>query len=355
MKPQCLLVVVVALASFASGQTKSGVAAPFTISWTEGKCIGCKTAFELGRIQFISRREAWAVGYSYPPPGAEGSGDFIVVHTSDAGRTWREVPQTHEHAGDPDGPPAFSFLDAARGWIAWWNPADDPKMIRTGDGGQHWQDVSQQPLGTLRFIDDNREYGTSGNKFLRTLDGGHNWMETDIPHLRSIDRMFFLAPELGWIAGTDGKDFSVFRTSNGGREWEESRTTPPKELAEVRDVFFLSGNRGWLITLHLNDSGTYLFSTVDGGKNWMPEPDLSFQGKGKWAGIVRFVSEKKGFIFESAEVSRHSLIHTADGGAHWNKQTLPRSVHDCQVFEGDLLCSSGDWPSGFQILTLHPK
>jgi hypothetical protein len=39
--------------------------------------------------------------------------------STNAGRTWREVPQTHQYAGDLGGPPAFSFLDAMRGWIAW--------------------------------------------------------------------------------------------------------------------------------------------------------------------------------------------------------------------------------------------
>jgi photosystem II stability/assembly factor-like uncharacterized protein len=346
-----LVFVVAGVASVGYGQGKLTESAPFTLSWIEGKCVGCKIAAGLGRIQFVSRSEAWAVGCSYAPPGSQGAGDFIAIHTKDAGRTWREVPQTGQHAGDADGPPAFSFLDAVRGWIAWWNPADEPKMIRTRDGGQHWQDVSQEFLQKVRFFDDSRGYGTEVTKFHRTNDGGRTWTETQIPHVRFIDRMVFLTPELGWIAGTDGKDLFVLRTTNGGLDWEESRTTPPKELAEVRDLFFLDQNRGWLITWHSNDTGTYLFSTVDGGRNWAPEPDSSFQGKGNWAGVVRFVSRGSGFVF--VEAKRHGFLYTTDGGAHWYKQALPRFVYDCQVFEGDLLCSSG--PSGFGLLTLHPK
>jgi photosystem II stability/assembly factor-like uncharacterized protein len=178
------------VASVAFGQGKPDTIVPFTLAWSEGKCVGCKTASQLGRIQFISRSEAWAVGYSYPPPGAQGAGDFIVVHTKDTGHTWREVPQTRQHAGDEDGPPAFSFLDSARGWIAWWNPADEPKIIRTRDGGQHWREVSQEFLQKVRLFDDNNGYGAAVTKFLRTSDGGRNWTETQIPRLRFIDRMF---------------------------------------------------------------------------------------------------------------------------------------------------------------------
>ena len=214
-----LFLAALCVASSCHTQSKSEGRPSFSLSWTEGKCVGCKTAFELGRIQFTSRNAGWAVGCNYPPPGAQGSGDFIVVHTTDAGHTWTEVPQTGQHAGDADGPPAFSFLDAARGWIAWWDAADEPKMIRTMDSGKHWQQSSHQFLQKMRFFDERRGYGAETSKFLRTADGGRTWTETQMPHLRFIDRMFFLTPELGWIAGTDEKSFIVYRTTNGGRDW----------------------------------------------------------------------------------------------------------------------------------------
>ena len=336
------------------GQNQKTAKTPFALTWSKGTCLGCKIAAGLGRVQFVSRKDAWAVG----PKGDLGGGNFVVVHSTDAGRTWREVPQTHQYAGDPDGPPAFSFLDAMRGWIAWRNTTDDePIMIRTRDGGQHWQDVSQEPLQRIQMVDDSRGYGTVAEGFFRTNDGGHSWVEAKIPDIAFIDHMLFLTPELGWISGTagvDGKDFFVFRTVNGGRDWEESRTTPPHGPAGVRDLFFLDEQRGWLITWGYKDDGTYLYSTVDGGKHWMPDPDQSFQGKGMWAGVVRFTSRERGFVFFVADGDhgQAGLVHTTDGGIHWYKQALPRPVYDCQVLEGDLLCSS---LPGFRLLTVHPK
>jgi len=290
--------------------------------------------------------------------GEQGAGDFIVVHTKDAGRTWRELPQTNQYAGDSDGPPAFSFLDPEHGWIA-WSPSVEAELVRTQDAGLHWRHVSppkysQQSFQRIQFFDENDAYGTEVTTFFRTHNGGHTWTQTQIPHLRFIDRLLFPTPETGWIAGTDGQDFYVFRTTNGGCDWQESRTTPPRAPDSVRDLFFLGQDRGWLITWHHNDEGTYLFSTIDGGRSWTPEYDLSFQGKGKWASVVRFVSEKKGFVFVR-EDDGDKLVYTTDGGAHWLSQALPRSVYDCQLFEGDLLCSAGNSPSGFWLLTLHPR
>lgn len=334
------------------GQDQKAASAPFTLTWSQGRCIGCKTAAQLGKVQFVSREDAWAIGGS----GARASGPFIVVHSTNAGRIWREMSQTYQYPGDPDGPPAFSFLDLMRGWIAWWDATDDePKIISTRDGGQHWMEVSQQTLQRMHMVDDNRGYGTLAKEFLRTNDGGHSWVETKIPDITFIDHLFFLTPELGWISGTagaNGKDFFVFRTVNGGRDWEQSRTTPPEPPERVRDLFFFNEQRGWLITWNHNDEGSYLYSTIDGGKHWSLDPDLSFQGKGKQAGVVRFATRERGFVFMMERTGQSRLMYTMDGGTHWFKQALPRLVYDCQVFDGDLLCSSAP---GFHLLTLHPK
>src|SRR5580704_1667374 len=157
------------------------------------------------------------------------------------------MPETRQYAGDPDGPPSFSFLDAARGWIS-WGAADEPKMIHTRNGGRHWQDLSDQFLQKVHFFDDSHGDGAVVTNFLRTSDGGLSWTTAKIPHVRFIDRILFLTPDIGWLAGADGKDFIAFRTINGGRDWEESRTAAPKGIVLVRDLFFLDRERGWLIT-----------------------------------------------------------------------------------------------------------
>ena len=345
-----MMFVLAELVSVGYGQDQKAANTAFTLTWSEGKCLGCKVAARLGEIQFVSRSEVWGVGSEDHLGGV----NTIVVHSTDAGRTWREVPQTLQYT-DPDARLAFSFLDAARGWIAsWGNLAGEPEMISTRDGGQHWQSVSQQFLQSMQFTDDSHGYGTLADKFFRTNDGGRSWVGTKIPDLRFIDRMFFLTPDDGWIASTtgmDGKDLLVFRTVNGGRDWEESRTTPPQPPEQVRDLFFFDQQRGWLTTWNSNGEGTYLYSTADGGRHWTPDPDLSFQGKDKMANVVRFASRERGFVF-FLEGGQNRLAYTMDGGRHWYKQALPRYVDDCQVFEGDLLCSSAP---GFRLLTLHPK
>jgi len=98
------------------------------------------------------------------------------------------MPQTQQYPGEPEGPPAFWFLDALRGWIAWRSATDDePKMINTKDGGQHWQRVSKQFLQRMQFIDESRGYGTVAEEFFRTNNGGRSWVQTKIPDIGYID------------------------------------------------------------------------------------------------------------------------------------------------------------------------
>ncbi|MBZ5636016.1 MAG: hypothetical protein LAO55_23050 [Acidobacteriia bacterium] len=347
-KPVAMMFVLAELVSVGYGQDHKAVGTPYALTWSEGKCLGCKNAAWLGEIQFVSRSEVWGVGKK----PVLNEVNTIVVHSTDTGRTWREVPQSQQYT-DPDGRLAFSFLDAARGWISRRDPdTREPEMISTRDGRQHWQSVSQQFLQSMQFVDDSHGYGTVAEGFFRTNDGGRSWVETKIPYIRFIHRMVFLTPDNGWIAGIDGKDLLVFRTVNGGRDWEQSRTTPPQQPELVRDLFFFDQQRGWLTTWNHNDEGTSLYSTVDGGKNWTPDTDLSFQGKGNQANVVRFTSRERGFVFFLEGKGQSRLAYTTDGGTHWHKQALPRFVYDCQVFAGDLMCSAG---AGFGLLTLHPK
>jgi photosystem II stability/assembly factor-like uncharacterized protein len=356
-----LLLATAVLLAVVHSQPVSFSGVPFVLSWSEGECVGCGIARSLGHIQFTAPMEAWAEGINFSQNG-EGTGDYVVVHTKDFGRTWAEVSGTAQHGSSP----SFSFSDAANGWISSWNPAEEPRTIHTADRGAHWQDVSTRFVQEMRFLDGAHGYGADGTKFLSTTDGGRSWSEAQIQHLRLIDSLVFLSAEVGWIAGVEGTDFLVFRTADAGRTWSESRTAAPEHLSSVRDLFFLDQRRGWLITWHTNNDGSYLFMTADGGRTWTPVKDESFQGKNKWAGVVRFISASTGFVFETERPSpggakaasapvQSILIYTRDGGAHWSRQALPRPVYECQTFEGDLRCGAGGERSALAVLTVHPR
>jgi photosystem II stability/assembly factor-like uncharacterized protein len=272
--PVAMMFVLAELVSVGYGQDPRAANTPFTLTWSEGKCLRCKIAVRLGEIQFVSRREVWAVGSEDHLGGV----NTVIVHSTDAGRTWREVPRS-QHYTDPDAQQAFSFLNVARGWVVSENLRGEPQIISTRDGGQHWQRVSRQFLNIMQFVDGNHGYGTTGDGFFRTDDGGRSWVETKIADVTFVEQMVFLTPDNGWIAtttGMGGKDFLVFRTVNGGSDWEEFRTTPPQPPERIRDLVFVDQHRGWLTIWNFNGEGTCVF------------PRLTEEGIGRRILIYRF-------------------------------------------------------------------
>ena len=251
-------------------------------------------------------------------------GEFVVVHSTDAGRTWREVPQRQQYP-DPDARLAFSFLDATRGWIAWWNAtADEPKMIGTRDGGQHWQSVSQQFLQRIQMVDDSRGYGTLAQEFFRTNDGGRSWVETKIPDIGFIDHLFFLTPELGWIsgaAGVSGKDFFVFRTVNGGTRLGRIPNYPS---TDNRLRYAISSSS--INSAAGSSPGITVTTTVPICIPRLTEESIGcrtliHRSKGRASRQASFdlPPEKEALSF-FLKAGKTGLCITMDGGTHWYKQ-----------------------------------
>jgi photosystem II stability/assembly factor-like uncharacterized protein len=170
--------------------------------------------------------------------------------------------------------------------------------------------------------------------------------------------MFFLSQSMGWLAGSDGDDAVILRTSDGGVHWEESRVHTDRKVAEVRDVHFLNAQQGWLITWHSAEEGTHLFRTQDGGVTWKADPDKGFQGPHYRLAGVRFIGDKFVFAFGRQEAGgskdKGMLVYSRDGGDHWQKFDMPRRIYDCQAVEGNLLCSALSGDTGLWLLKVHP-
>ena len=57
-KPVAMMFLLAELVSVGYGQDPKTANTPFTLTWSEGKCLGCKNAAWLGEIQFVSRKRS---------------------------------------------------------------------------------------------------------------------------------------------------------------------------------------------------------------------------------------------------------------------------------------------------------
>jgi photosystem II stability/assembly factor-like uncharacterized protein len=90
-------------------------------------------------VNMLDATTGWAVG------GLEGIGDH-VLRTGDGGHTWRDVtPPEPASAGDESDKIAIgSFLDADTAWVTYsyldfFKLPVAPTVWRTGNGGQTWE------------------------------------------------------------------------------------------------------------------------------------------------------------------------------------------------------------------------
>jgi photosystem II stability/assembly factor-like uncharacterized protein len=289
------------------------VSPPFTVIWSEGKCINCKVAVDLAEVQWVNHNEAWAIGSGFPPQGAP---DYIVVHTVDAGRSWREIAHTWQHAG----PPAFSFLDTSHGWFSCWNvycTNENPglEVRRTSDGGRHWQIATEETAVLAMTFSDVRngiahEFGVADTGgIVRTTDGGRTWIKVEIPHLKKVGTMDFPSGQIGWITDREGADLLLFRTLDAGHHWEERRMSIPSDWPEVGEISFIDQDHGWIVLKRSKGDELRLIATKDGGGTWLPIALPPVQNFAWWSDVVKFLSDQVGFIFWlSAGIGESSQI-----------------------------------------------
>jgi photosystem II stability/assembly factor-like uncharacterized protein len=253
-------------------QEQSSKTQPFTLTWVKGECRHCPIARQLSKIRFVSKTEAWGIGFLWNYRG-QGSGDYVIVHTVDGGRIWKELSTSSVHAVEP----SFAFLNPKVGWISYLHSSGEDIAKHTVDGGKHWK-THQSGGQFIKFFNEREGYGygfckTERQCFFRTTDGGRSWTESWLPEIKFVDNAFFLNSQTGWIAGMNGEEAFILRTVDGGLHWEAARVDAGPGVANIRDVFFLDDCRGWLISWAFNEDGTRLFRTRDGGKTWEADDD----------------------------------------------------------------------------------
>ncbi len=341
-------------------------AQPFDITWTKGACPRCKMAKFLDAVQFTTPQDAWARAcrQAWLRPGAvTGQRPFCtVVHTTDGGLTWKEMPQIRQYPGPIAGfwMPAICFLNPKEGWVS-ADSAVDSGLFHTTDAGGHWELTSAEGYENLTFLNPTLAFSTSrgqnrADMLRRTTDGGRHWTQIEIPPSGLIERIFFLNPKTAWLAGD-----RILQTVDGGEHWTPAGTVPKHDA--ILDLTFIDASRGWLI-VELNAASRQLYRTTDAGKTWTPEPALP-DVSGRNPACVR--ASRDGTIFAFFERGATQLF-SRDAGAHWQTFSLPTptgaklppDIRACTPLENDLLCTAAneyflrppytDEPPGFYVL-----
>ena len=142
--------------------------------------------------------------------------------------------------------------------------------------------------------------------------------EARINDATNLQHAQFLDPNTGWVASKE----SLFKTTNGGKTWQQLNVNIPAE-SSITSFFFTSKETGWLaVVSKIEEEGfsSRLLVTNDGGNTWTERQSFPNEVE---VNVVRFQDAKTGFVAGSKTVKRGTLIleifltRTTDGGASW--------------------------------------
>ena len=261
-----------------------------------------------------------------------------------------------------------------------WAVAGSPRgyiVLRTENGGRHWQNVS--PAGFTRHAPYDRNediYDSSvGSAFLdtqfgwvavvgqvhghaamrvdKTLDGGRHWGHTHFPvqnvgesvNVQFIDRRhgFILAlsdPAAGLM------EKQVYRTGDGGMHWQRM-SRPDREGKESYAFYptgmtFRSAVEGWVTATYHGEPDAPFMHTRDAGRTWhvqpLPVPWIYDDGYADTEPPQFFGPRARQGVFVARLVNNNhpksgrvetGFFATRDGGRHW------RLMHPVPVRDGD--------------------
>ena len=265
------------------------------LTWEQqGMSLGDPVMFNAVSV-VKENHKAWAVGY----------GGFILK-TNDDGATWEK-----QQSGTVFNLTSVHFFNADHGIAV----GEASQILETTDGGEHWDKISTPVLGSftdLFFQSPTRGWITARGVIIETKDGGISW---DINYVTNSNinllHVVFSDSLHGWAVGWGDNGLGLyahmFRTRNGGVDWETEDFTGPA----INSVSFPDSLHGWMC----GDNGR-IFTSLDGGATW----EEFIYDQYVYFNAVQFQDSLHGWIVGDASPRSFYggiALYTDDGGETW--------------------------------------
>lgn len=218
-----------------------------------------------------------------------------------------------------------------------WASGSGGTVLRTRDGGQHWQaaavpGATDLDFRSVRALDDRTAWVMSSgpgaaSRIFKTTDGGAHWspLYTNPDASGFFDALAFWDARRGVVLGdpVDGQ-FVILTTADGGQTWQRRKLPPalPGEGAfaasnscmvvrAAREVWFGTGG----------PAGARVFHSSDGGEHWdVARTPLRRDGAGAGIFSVAFADLRGvavGGDYSKPAAATDNLAVSTDGGSSW--------------------------------------
>ena len=282
--------------------------------------------------------------------GTEGA----LLTSNDGGQTWRR--RAIARRGDLSWFDLYSIRfdnDGQTGWVG----GESGLILKTTDGGATW---NPQASGTsenifrIAVVDSQTAFACGTNGLLMgTTDGGAHWQLQTLKNGLIFLDIAFADAQNGWAVG----EFeTIMHTADGGKTWtpQMGGKRANFKLPALFAVRFIDAQHGWAA-----GQGGTLLRTDNGGATWQPvtAPSTSpmysvtyggatsssapteLWGSGEGGALLHVAlgggappKEQTPTVFDLADLAFNgqngvavglggTIVHTADGGAHWDVVT----------------------------------
>jgi photosystem II stability/assembly factor-like uncharacterized protein len=254
-------------------------------------------------------QDIWAIYFTTLTDGWAAADDGILLHTTNGGDDW----QTIQLGGAADNFRDLTFADESTGWVS----GENSKMFRTTDGGYNWFQLNVPTTSVIRsmcFLNESLGWIVTleDHLILKTTDGGQSWIQQNsgLTGNFSYHKVFFTDENNGFITGrilSSPQDISfILKTSDGGQSWSVNFNFQNETLDPI---YFVNQDTGWIAGFY-----GFLVKTTDGGSSWQ----IQSSGPDEVISDLYFFDENKGWYTGN----NGALYQTNDGGVSWLKNVI---------------------------------
>ena len=268
------------------------------------------TSYSLGQISFSDEQNGCVSGWT-------------IYCTADGGNTWQERLGIDRSSSE-----LLEGISLSR-WSDGWVVGGAGRILHSRDGGWTWNYIKKESCGSnLAFLNNNTFWLWSrwDHFICRTDDGGKSLVKQNVA--LNLQDLVFVSETEGWALGSkitvkpqEKSEYTTIKhTTDGGKTW--STQLPVADLV-LNSLSFPSRDNGWAA-----GDNSIILHTKNGGRQW----ERQQSGTKLYLLDIHFIDDKQGIIIGDKRMDIHEydvsdvedrkikagvILHTEDGGKHW--------------------------------------
>lgn len=255
-------------------------------------------------IQFVDENNGFA----------SGSMGFFIA-TTNGGLDW-----TRRSSASYINFMSMYFANSETGYLSGMDfSSQGSKVFKTTNAGINWTEIlflKKTPSNIFSFLDERTglipAYSFFNCSVYKTVNGGENWNIENIPACKTLMAVKFADENTVFAIGS-----GVFKSADKGNNWTDI-SAPETNQFELEYFCAVSSSLIFITTNNYQFGNCYILRSSDGGSSWtVIQPGFKF-----WLRSLFFLDDKTGYAAGNSVGKSGILLKTTDSGLTWVQQPI---------------------------------